>query len=238
MKQKLLIQRIVFLIIFTFPLLHLHSQGITGYGPYKNDVRLMVDGILPAERLNWDSEKGVYWEDPSVYFILDLGEEVFIRDILIQVYRGETYIIETSRDGKTYREYLRIMPEYGSAPKGMTTINTAQDSLYYEGRISVIPREARYLRIKSGPGKGRYAISELQVSMVKILASGTAASLDNLDAIDLSGEWTCHGTRRTPSGAIIVLANRFITLRKTEEQKYTGLYLDTVGFAANFELFL
>ncbi len=112
-----------------------------------------TDGLLAAEGSSAASAeaagRAVRLADPNAYFAVDLGSPRPVGALLLQADAGDTYLVETSADGRSWTGILRIEP--GDAAYGMRTRKAELPS----------PREARFLLVHAEGGDGVFAVGEL-----------------------------------------------------------------------------
>jgi hypothetical protein len=141
----------------------LTPRSIQGDGAYLNSLELVIDGLFAEEGSSWDGDRCLYWEDEDAFFIVDLGEEYLIQDVLLQADDNDVYTVEYSTDALTYLPFYVFYEGYGSLEQGMDTMSTDPDHPQYASVPERDPVRARYLRISASSGDRRYAMAEFQV---------------------------------------------------------------------------
>jgi hypothetical protein len=137
--------------------------GVKGTGAFHNDPSLLVDGKAPADETEWQDPKCVWWEDPEVTFVLDLGREKLLKDFKVQVDNNDDYQVDYSLDGRKWASLVTIKESYGNVGSGMQTFATAPGMPKYAAGIRFRPVKAKYIRLKASGGDGMYSAAELQV---------------------------------------------------------------------------
>jgi hypothetical protein len=203
---------------------------VKGSGSFTNGAEIMSDGILPAQSIPWDSASCVHWKDRSATFVIDIEKTGIVRDMTLQVSGDDLYLIEASMDGVSFREILRILPEYGGKAPEMDTMSTSGESIHFMKEIDIDPFQARYLRITASGGDGKYAVSEVMADLVEIPFAVSAMRVLSLAGIDLAGTWHCRTTIR--SGMMVQpLPNREMSVVRSGDGVYAGRYSDQTGSA-------
>jgi hypothetical protein len=136
---------------------------ITSTGEFENDMNLIIDGRIPFEESEWNDAQNVFWEDPEVSFIIDLGQIYEVTGIVIQVDTNDDYRIEYSVNSVDYIVLTEILSSDGEVLGGMDTMSSIPDHPEYVEDLEFFPLRARYLRIYATEGDGRFSISEFQV---------------------------------------------------------------------------
>ncbi len=136
---------------------------ITGTGEFENDANLIIDGRIPFEESAWDDAQNVYWVDPDVSFLIDLGYIYEVTGIVIQVDTNDDYRIEYSVNGDDYIVLTEILSTDGEVQEGMDTMSSIREHPEYVEDLEFFPLRARYFRIFATNGDDRFSISEFQV---------------------------------------------------------------------------
>lgn len=137
---------------------------IRGYGSINHDAALLIDGALVAAETEWQDPAGVWWEDPGVYFIVDLGKKCRVSDIVLQADNNDDYRIEYSLDGTGYKLLLQVTDPMGEVGTGFDIFSTdAGTPGYIKALDFAKPVEARFLRISAKGGDNMFAITEIEV---------------------------------------------------------------------------
>lgn len=153
--------------------------SITGTGTYNNNANLIINGVLPPRNTFWQNAANVWWESnvpPAGVFTIDYGSVYNITSLTIDVDNNDDYRVEFSTDGVTFTNLFDFLASYGPvqpSPGGMDILTT--DPAFpvlptnpgdlttpsYVG-VSLIPVQARYLRLTALNGDGAYSIGEFQ----------------------------------------------------------------------------
>lgn len=136
---------------------------ITSIGEFENDANLIIDGRIPFEESGWNEAQNVFWEDPEVSFIIDLGNIYEVTGIVVQVDSNDDYRIEFSVNGEDYVILTEILGSDGEVLEGMDTMSSIPDHPEYIEDLEFFPLRARYIRIFATDGDNQFAISEFQV---------------------------------------------------------------------------
>ena len=66
--------------------------AITGSGSYNNSATLIIDGALPAEGTSLqDHSLCAWWTGTTPFFVVDLGGQYQVQDIVVQVDNNDNY---------------------------------------------------------------------------------------------------------------------------------------------------
>ncbi len=141
----------------------IQARSIQGDGAYSNSLELIIDGTFADDARPWNEDQCVYWEDEMAFFILDLGAEFLIVDILLQVDDDDIYTIEYSLDGLNFVPLHVFYPGYGETGAGLDTMSSNPENPDYASLPEKDPVEGRYIRLSASSGDRRYALAELQV---------------------------------------------------------------------------
>lgn len=136
---------------------------VKGSGPFSRDARLLVDGRIPQQGSAWDGEGCVFWAEEGVFFVVDLGSQRTVRDLLIQVDNNDTYHVEYSADGTTWKRLATVSEDAGTVPNGMDTFCSSPKHAEHEPTVAFQPVQARYLKLYAAGGDGSYSASEIEV---------------------------------------------------------------------------
>jgi hypothetical protein len=136
---------------------------ITGTGEYANETNLIIDGRIPFEESAWDDTQTVFWENPEVSFVIDLGQIYEVTGIVIQVDTNDDYRIEYSVNGVDYVILTEILSEDGEVVQGMDTMSSIPEHPEYVEVLEFFPLRARYIRIFATDGDDQFSLSEFQV---------------------------------------------------------------------------
>ncbi|MEW5737092.1 MAG: discoidin domain-containing protein, partial [Thermodesulfobacteriota bacterium] len=135
-----------------------------GKGEFQNPVALASDGKIPMEGTPWDSEQCVFWTSEETVFTWDLGKEMTVSSVTLQVDNNDDYAVEYSRDGKKYEKLFTITADMGNIEPGMDTFSSDPNDRQYDAALAFEPVKARYLRLRAVSGDGAYAVSELSAN--------------------------------------------------------------------------
>jgi len=136
---------------------------ITSIGEFENDANLIIDGRIPFEESGWNETQHVFWEDPDVSFVIDLGRIYEVTGIVVQVDTNDDYRIEYSVNGEDYSILTEILGSDGEVLEGMDTMSSIPGHPEYIEDLEFFPLRARYIRIFAADGDNQFSISELQV---------------------------------------------------------------------------
>lgn len=140
----------------------INPRSVQGDGIYENSLQLLIDGRFVDEQSVWNNEQCVFWQDRDTYFIIDLGAEFIIVDILVQVDDNDDYQVEYSLDGDQYTPLFVFYEGYGETGSGMDTMSSNPGDPHYASLPERKPVRARYLRLTATSGDGSYALAEVQ----------------------------------------------------------------------------
>jgi hypothetical protein len=140
--------------------------GITWSGNFSHNASLIINNFTPPQTTSWMNSECVYWNGTTPYFVVDLGGQYKVQDIVVQVDNNDGYKVDYSADGGTYSPLITILSSYGEIqvnPGGMDTMSTISgDPLsIYIPEIDFATVTARYLKIYATDGDNKYAVSEL-----------------------------------------------------------------------------
>lgn len=138
--------------------------SVKGIGKYTNTLHLLIDGRTPLQGAAFDDPSCVYWYDPSVSFVIDLGALYMISGITMQVDNNDNYRLSCSRDGRRYTSVLYLGSETGETGWGMETVSTGKGHKEYIQELRFTPGPARYIKLSASGGDLIYAASEILVS--------------------------------------------------------------------------
>lgn len=136
---------------------------IMSTGEFENDANLIIDGRIPFEESGWNEVRNVFWEDPEVSFVIDLGNIYEVTGIVVQVDTNDDYRIEYSVNGEDYVILTEILGSDGEVLEGMDTMSSIPGHPEYIEDLEFFPLRARYLRIFATDGDDQFALSEFQV---------------------------------------------------------------------------
>jgi len=136
--------------------------GIEASGNFSNNADLIVNGRIPFEGSEWNSEECVYWEDVDVFFEIDLEDVYELTGLLIQVDSNDDYRIEYSVSGEDYVPLIEILRTDGEVTAGMDTMSSLADHPEFVSELEFLPVRARIIRVYALGGAG-FSISELQI---------------------------------------------------------------------------
>jgi hypothetical protein len=177
----------------------INPRSVLGEGIYENNLQLLIDGRFVDEGTPWNNDASVYWQDQDTTFIVDLGAEYVIVDVLVQVDDNDDYQIAYSLDGVRFTPLLVFYEGYGETESGMDTMSSNPGDPNYASVPEHQPVRARYLRLSASSGDGSYAVAEVQ-------AYGYPIGLEEEEA---SGGWitpesvTGYGEFTNEAGLII-----------------------------------
>jgi hypothetical protein len=136
--------------------------GITGSGNYNNSPSLIIDNFIPSEWTDWTDSTCVWWYFTGPYFVIDLGGQYQVQDIVVQVDNNDGYKIDFSTDNVTYTNLMSISSAYGEITYGMDTMSTQAANQEYMSQLDFATVTARYLKIYATDGDDCYSVSEIQ----------------------------------------------------------------------------
>jgi hypothetical protein len=136
---------------------------ISSFGEFKNDANLIIDGRIPFEESGWNETQNVFWEDPDVSFVIDLGNIYEVTGIVVQVDTNDDYMIEYSVNGEDYVILTEILGSDGEVLEGMDTMSSIPEHPEYIEALEFFPLSARFLRIFAADGDNQFSLSEFQV---------------------------------------------------------------------------
>ncbi len=139
------------------------AVSVKGFGEYGNNVRVLIDRVMPPEETEYMDLACVYWHTAETYFIIDMGEVIRIEGITLQVDNNDDYSLDVSIDGKNYTPLLFISSDWGEMGFGMETISTVKGDPEYVPEAMMAPTRGRYLKLSAGGGDVAYAASEVLV---------------------------------------------------------------------------
>lgn len=134
------------------------------FGQYNNSPRLILDGQIPEQGSAWNGDGCVWWEADTVYFIVDLGGDYRVENLLLQVDNNDDYRVEYSPDGKSFHSLVSVSQDFGEIGDGMDTMSSDPASPDFIEGLKFSPVTARYLKISGLNGDNAYAVSEVQVT--------------------------------------------------------------------------
>ncbi|NOR14356.1 MAG: hypothetical protein GQ544_01495 [Candidatus Aminicenantes bacterium] len=140
----------------------LSPRSVQGDGTYENSLQLLIDGRFVDEQSAWDSEQCVFWQDQDTYFVIDLGAEFLIVDILVQVDDNDDYLIEYSLEGSQFIPLFVFYEGYGDTGDGMDTMSSNPGDPNFASLPERKRVRARFLRLSASSGDGSYALAEVQ----------------------------------------------------------------------------
>ena len=129
-------------------------RSVQGEGIYENSLQLLIDGRFVDEQSAWNSEQCVYWQDEDTYFVIDLGAEFLIVDILVQVDDNDDYLIEYSLEGSQFIPLFVFYEGYGDTGDGMDTMSSNPGDPNFASLPERKPVRARFLRLSASSGDG------------------------------------------------------------------------------------
>ena len=136
---------------------------ITGTGEFEHDANLIIDGRIPFEESAGNEAQNVFWEDPEVSFVIDLGDIYEVTGIVIQADTNDDYMIEYSVNGEDYVILTEILSTDGEVLEGMDTMSSIPEHPEYIEDLEFFPLRARYIRIFATDGDDQFSLSEFQV---------------------------------------------------------------------------
>ena len=114
-------------------------------------TRVVADSTVVAEGARWGNSNGLRFETAAGSLTYDLGARMRIASAYVQADANNTFSLQVSDDGKTFREIWRV-PDAAASGPGMRSRATM---FWDEG--------ARFVRFGEPTGNGSYAVTELQV---------------------------------------------------------------------------
>ncbi len=164
----------------------LPPRSVLGEGIYNNALQLIIDGDLAGEGDPWNSDRCVYWEDEEAYFIVDLGAESLVVDLLLQVDDNDIYTVDHSLDGVNFSPFHVFYVGYGESGVGIDTMSTNPGSPHYASLPEKDPVRARFLRISATSGDGKYALAEFHAFGYPA-AEAESSEFDRLEPENIQG---------------------------------------------------
>lgn len=140
------------------------AAGVKGAGAFSNSASLLVDGNMPAQASTFDGPACVYWSEPDVSFIIDLGAVYQITGITLQADNNDDYLLEASKDGQNFTSILVLKSGIGEVDWGMETVSTEKSNRQYLQGLQFNPTAARYIRVSASEGDQLYSVSEVAVT--------------------------------------------------------------------------
>ncbi len=137
-------------------------RSVQGEGAYENSLQLLIDGRFVDDQSAWDSEQCIFWQDQDTTFVIDLGAEFLIVDILVQVDDNDDYLIEYSLEGSQFTPLFVFYEGYGDTGDGMDTMSSNPGDPNFASLPERKPVRARFLRLSASSGDGSYALAEVQ----------------------------------------------------------------------------
>jgi hypothetical protein len=135
--------------------------GITGSGSYNNSPSLIINNFIPPEVTEWTDSTCVWWYGSVPYFVVDLGGQYQVQDIVVQVDNNDDYKVDYSTNNVTYTNLFNISEAYGEVTYGMDTMSTQAADPEYISQLDFATVTARYLKIYATGGDDMYSVSEL-----------------------------------------------------------------------------
>ena len=114
-------------------------------------TRAVVDSLVVAEGANWSHTSGARFLTVAGSLTYDLGSRMRIASAYVQADAHNTFSLQVSDDGKTFREIWRV-PMASNIGKGMRSRS-----------VMLWDEHARFVRFGEVTGNGSYTLSELQV---------------------------------------------------------------------------
>jgi hypothetical protein len=136
--------------------------GLTGSGSYNNSASMIINNFIPPEWTAWTDLNCVWWYGTVPNFVVDLGGQYQVQDILVQVDNNDNYKVDYSTNNVTYTNLFTISSGYGEVGWGMDTMSTVSGNSEYISQIDFSTVTARYLKIYATNGDNCYSVSELQ----------------------------------------------------------------------------
>jgi hypothetical protein len=133
-------------------------------GSFNHNYDLLIDGNVVYQDSPWDGEPCVYWTDLATEFVLDLGKETEITELLVEIDHNDTYLIQTSMNGIDYQTLMTIKPEYGEAFAGMDIMSSNAAHPDYIKELAFKPVKAKYLKLRASEGDDFYSAAEISIN--------------------------------------------------------------------------
>ena len=114
-------------------------------------TRMVVDSAVVAEGADWTPAVGARFLTVAGSLTYDLGSRVRIASAYVQADAHNTFSLQISDDGKTFREIWRV-PLASGLGRGMRSRS-----------VMLWDEHARFVRFGEVTGNGSYTLSELQV---------------------------------------------------------------------------
>lgn len=225
------------LILLTLPLAPpgdvLRGRTPTARGTY-GDLATLTDGHAAAEGTVWNSPGAVLLRGPESEVVYDLAAPHLLRAMTLQADNDDTYPVDVSDDGKTWRP-LWVAAPVPNAP-GLRT----RGARFERGVV------ARYLRVRATEGDGRYAISDVRAYCIAPKApiapqppaqTPLLGFLNDERAILLKGWIALAGTLVLLAGHVLTRRGRGNVLRRTRDTALVLLGLFSLAAWWNFGRF-
>lgn len=145
------------------------ALGVKGSGDFFNAAPLLINGYMPAQGSTFDGPACVYWSDPEVSFVIDLGAVYHIDGITLQADNNDNYLLEASLDGQNFSPMLLLKSELGEIDWGMETVSTEKSNPQYLKGLGFTSAAARYLKVTPHEGDLLYSLSEIRVSGRRVI---------------------------------------------------------------------
>lgn len=137
-------------------------SSVEGLGEFMHSADLIIDGRIPPEGDGPRGHSCVYWEDPEVSFVIDLGGLRNLAGLLLQIDGDDGYLVEYSSDGVDYIFLIEILPASGEVENGMDTVGALEGHPESLEELEFWPIEARFLRLTATGGASPFSVSEIQ----------------------------------------------------------------------------
>ena len=147
------------------------AVGVTGSGDFFNAARLLINGYMPAQESTFDGPACVYWSDPEVSFVIDLGAVYHVDGITLQADNNDNYQLEISLDGQVFSPLLLLKSDLGEIDWGMETVSTERSNSEYVKGLDFTPAAARYIKVSAREGDLLYAVSEIRISGKRVVSA-------------------------------------------------------------------
>lgn len=141
----------------------LRPAAVRGEGTYFNEPDVIIDGRIPPEGSDPGIDMSVFWEEPDVSFVIDLGAVCTVTGILVQVDCDDSYRVEYSVDDRDYFTLTEIAGTDGEITSGLDSLSSLPDNAEFIAELEFFPVEARFIKFYALEGVGLFAVSEVQI---------------------------------------------------------------------------
>jgi hypothetical protein len=123
-------------------------------GPASGPAARLVDNVIATEGSAWNGARSLVIAATATV-VVDLGEPRELRYLALQADNDDSYPVELSSDGTTWRTIWWALPDPGRPGLRMRHVELTQ------------PATGRFLRLRGASGDGNYALAELDAACVR-----------------------------------------------------------------------